>query len=83
MVMRKIIIAASVLGTAAAGVFWYMKNRQRADQALNDVKDAARNAYHKLNHKAKKDEHPGAGISCLNAFTSQLPYIFKRLPVIG
>ncbi len=54
MVMRKIIIAASVLGTAAAGVFWYMKNRQRADQALNDVKDAARNAYHKLNHKAKK-----------------------------
>ncbi|WP_333862706.1 hypothetical protein [Chitinophaga sp.] len=43
--MNKIIIAASVLGTAAAGIFWYMKNRQRADAAIDDMRKAARNAY--------------------------------------
>jgi ElaB/YqjD/DUF883 family membrane-anchored ribosome-binding protein len=52
--MKNIIIAASVLGTAAAGVFWYMKNRQRADAALNDVKDAARNAYNRMYKQGKK-----------------------------
>lgn len=53
-VMKSIIIAASVLGATAAGVFWYMKNRHRADAALNDVKEAAKNAYNRMYKQGKK-----------------------------
>jgi hypothetical protein len=53
-VMKKIIIAASLVGTAVAGAFWLMKNRNRAESALNDIKDAARNAYRKMDKQARK-----------------------------
>ena len=52
--MKKIIIAASLVGTAVAGAFWLMKNRNRAESALNDIKDAARNAYRKMDKHARK-----------------------------
>lgn len=53
-VMKNIIVAASVLGATAAGIFLYMKNREKADAALKDVKDAARNAYNKMYRHGKK-----------------------------
>lgn len=52
--MKNIVIAASVLGAAAAGVFLYMKNRDKADAALKDVRDAARNAYNKMYKQGKR-----------------------------
>lgn len=52
--MKKIIIAASLVGTAVAGAFWLMKNRTRAASALNDIKDAAKNAYRKMDKHARK-----------------------------
>lgn len=55
--MNKIIIAASVLGTAAAGIFWYMKNRQRADAAIDDMKQAARNTYNRVKERAAEASH--------------------------
>lgn len=52
--MKNIIVAASVLGATAAGILLYMKNREKADAALRDVKDAARNAYNKMYRQGKK-----------------------------
>ncbi|MGX5817346.1 hypothetical protein ACWKWU_04070 [Chitinophaga lutea] len=52
--MKNIIIAASVLGAAAAGVVWYTRNRRQADAAIGQMKDAARNAYKKMQRKGKE-----------------------------
>jgi Flp pilus assembly protein TadB len=52
--MKKIIIAASIIGTAVAGAFWLIKNSSRAESALNDIKDAAKNAYRKMDKQARK-----------------------------
>lgn len=60
--MKNIIIAASVLGTAAAGVFLYMRNRQRADAALHDLKDAAKNAYNRMHRQGKKAARKADGM---------------------
>ncbi|MCK7555358.1 hypothetical protein MKQ70_10230 [Chitinophaga sedimenti] len=45
--MKNILITASVLGAAAAGVILYMRNRDRVDTAIGEVKDNARNAFKK------------------------------------
>lgn len=52
--MKNLLIAATVVGAAAAGVILYMRNRDRADEALANVKDAAKNAYRKMDKMAKK-----------------------------
>lgn len=52
--MKKIIIAASIVGTAVAGAYWLMKNSSRAESALKDIKDAAKNAYRKMDKQARK-----------------------------
>lgn len=52
--MKNIVIAASVIGAAAAGVIMYMRNRDRADAALANVKDAAKNAYRKMDKLTRK-----------------------------
>lgn len=54
--MKNILITATVLGAAAAGVVLYMRNRDRVDGAIADVKDNARNAFRKLNKQARKAE---------------------------
>lgn len=54
--MKNILIAATVLGVAAAGIILYMRNRDRVDTAIADVKDNARNAFRKLNKQARKAE---------------------------
>ena len=57
--MKNILITASVLGAAAAGIVLYMRNRDRVDTAIADVKDNARNAFRKLNKQARKAEKNG------------------------
>lgn len=52
--MKNVIIAASVIGAAAAGVIMYMRNRDRADAAFESVKDAAKNAYRKMDKFTRK-----------------------------
>ncbi|QEH41243.1 hypothetical protein [Chitinophaga sp. XS-30] len=52
--MKNVIIAASLIGAAAAGVILYMRNRDRADAALESVKDAAKNAYKKMDKFTRK-----------------------------
>jgi hypothetical protein len=39
--MKKILIAAGIVGTAAAGVFLYMRNRNKTSQTLHKFADAA------------------------------------------
>jgi len=55
--MKKIIIAASIVGAAAAGVYIYLRKRN----AANKIEDAADHAEHaakshirKVNHKVKE-----------------------------
>lgn len=39
--MKKAMIAASIVGAAAAGVILYLTNRNRAQQLLDDVSESA------------------------------------------
>ncbi|MET7001537.1 hypothetical protein [Chitinophaga defluvii] len=48
--MKKILIAASVVGTAAAGLIIYLKNRDKADKLLERAKEAARKTTRRLNN---------------------------------
>lgn len=54
--MKNILITASVLGAAAAGVILYMRNRDRVDTAIGEVKDNARNAFKKMNKHYRRAE---------------------------
>ncbi|WP_295124424.1 hypothetical protein [uncultured Chitinophaga sp.] len=54
--MKNILIAASVLGAAAAGIVLYMRNRDRVDTAIAEVKDNAKNAFRKMNKHYRKTE---------------------------
>jgi hypothetical protein len=57
--MKNILITATVLGAAAAGVVLYMRNRDRVDSAIADVKDNAKNAFRKMNKQYRKAEKNG------------------------
>lgn len=39
--MKKALIAASIVGAAAAGVIIYLTNRSRAEKLLDDLNDSA------------------------------------------
>jgi hypothetical protein len=47
--MKKLLIAATVVGAAAAGVLLYMQNRDKADELLDRARRAARKTSRKLN----------------------------------
>lgn len=54
--MKNILITASVIGAAVGGVYWIMKNRNRAEEALDEVKSAAKNAYRKMSKAGKASQ---------------------------
>ena len=58
--MKNILIAAGVVGAAAAGVILYMKNREKVNNKLSELsdsaKDAAKEAYAKMNKHLHKTE---------------------------
>ncbi|WPQ61963.1 hypothetical protein SIO70_26735 [Chitinophaga sancti] len=39
--MKKALIAATIVGAAAAGVIYYLTNRSRAEQILDELNDTA------------------------------------------
>jgi hypothetical protein len=43
--MKNILIAAGIVGTAAAGVFLYMRNRNQTSKTLHKFADAAGNVH--------------------------------------
>ena len=43
--MKNILIAAGIVGTAAAGVFLYMRNRNQTSKSLHKFADAAGNVH--------------------------------------
>lgn len=43
--MKNILIAAGIVGAAAAGVVLYMRNRNQTSKTLHDVADAAGDAH--------------------------------------
>jgi uncharacterized membrane protein len=60
--MKKILIAAGIVGTVAAGVFLYMRNRNQTSRTLHKFADAAgdvhertRKYFRKANREAKRD----------------------------
>ena len=60
--MKKILIAAGIVGTAAAGAFLYMRNRNQTAQSMHNLADAAGNGhegvrkyFRKATKEAKRD----------------------------
>jgi hypothetical protein len=60
--MKKILIAAGIVGTAAAGVFLYMRNRNKTSKTLHKFADAAgdvhegvRRYFRKAHHETRRD----------------------------
>jgi len=47
--MKSILIAATIVGAAAAGVILYLRNRNAAATSAGNVVDAARDAYNTMN----------------------------------
>ncbi len=60
--MKNLWIATGLVGTAAAGIYWYMRNRNQTSKNLHKLADAAGDAhegvrkyFRKANHEAKRD----------------------------
>ncbi|NCI50905.1 hypothetical protein GWC95_13305 [Sediminibacterium roseum] len=60
--MKKILIAAGIVGTAAAGVFFYMRNRNKTAKAMHkfadaagDVHDGVRRYFRRAHKEARRD----------------------------
>jgi|GEM_PF-3954789 len=60
--MKKILIAAGLIGTAAAGVVLYMRNRNQTSRSMHDLADVAGDAhdnvrkyFRKASRQAKRD----------------------------
>lgn len=56
--MKKILIAASIVGAAAAGVIIYLRKRNsitgQAEDALDNTDHVTKNHIRKVNHKVKE-----------------------------
>ena len=56
--MKKILIAASIVGAAAAGVILYLRNRSsvaaQAEDAAGHANHIAKSHIRKVNHKVKE-----------------------------
>jgi hypothetical protein len=52
--MKNILIAAGLVGTAAAGVILYMRNRNQTSRTMHDVADAAGDAHDAIKNHMKK-----------------------------
>jgi uncharacterized membrane protein len=60
--MKKILMASGLVGLAAAGVYYYMRNRNatantmhRFADAAGDAHESVRKYFRKANHEAKRD----------------------------
>ncbi|NCI48202.1 hypothetical protein [Sediminibacterium soli] len=60
--MKKILITAGIVAAAGAGVYWYMRNRNKTSEAMHDLADKAGDVHEKVkkyfrkaNHQAKRD----------------------------
>lgn len=55
--MKNILIAAGIVGAAAAGVVLYMRNRNQTSKTLHDVADAAGDAHDGVRRFFRKGKH--------------------------
>ncbi len=46
--MKNILIAAGIVGTAAAGIFLFMRNRNKTSQALHKFADSAGDVHERV-----------------------------------
>jgi len=60
--MKKAMIATGIIGAAAAGIFLYMRNRNKTAQTLHELADKGGDIHQKVskyfrkaNHQAKRD----------------------------
>ena len=60
--MKNILIAAGIVGTAAAGAFLYMRNRNKTSKAMHKLADAAgdvhdnvRKYFRRAHKEARRD----------------------------
>lgn len=52
--MKNIFIAAGIVGSAAAGVLLYLRNRNKTSQVMHDVADAAGDAHEAVKRHIRK-----------------------------
>ena len=52
--MKKVLIAAGIVGTAAAGAILYMRNRNQTAKTMHQVADAAGDTHQKVKKYFKK-----------------------------
>ena len=52
--MKNILIAALVVGVAAAGVILYLNNKDEVSETWDELSDSAEDAYDKMNSKMTK-----------------------------
>jgi Mn2+/Fe2+ NRAMP family transporter len=57
--MKSILIAAGIVGAAAAGVILYLRSRETNTEGANEIKGAAKNAYKTMNKGIGKVERLG------------------------
>jgi hypothetical protein len=56
--MKKILIATGIVAAAGAGVYWYMRNRNKTSKVMHDLADKAGDVHDKVNRYFKKaDRH--------------------------
>lgn len=60
--MKKILIAATVVGAIAGGLFVYMRNFYAKRDELDNVEDAADDAFHTMNKHIRRVERKTNGI---------------------
>ena len=60
--MKKLLIVTGIIGTAAAGVFLYMRNRNQTSKSMHeladkagDIHEGARKYFRKAGRQAKRD----------------------------
>jgi hypothetical protein len=54
--MKKILIAASVVGAAAAGAILYARKRNRVADGAEEVKDSLKDAYREMDRHIQRTE---------------------------
>ncbi|RFM30125.1 hypothetical protein [Deminuibacter soli] len=64
--MKNILIAAGVVGTVAASVMMYMRNRNKTSQVMHDIADAAGDAHDAVKKHIRKSNRE-ANIEMNNA----------------
>ncbi len=55
--MKKILIAAGIVGTATAGILLYMRNRNQTSKTMHGLADDAGDAHDRVRKYFRKAKH--------------------------